>query len=169
MQAKADPFGLGIAYGNGQDATPHALGYALEASFYDELAGVNIYISFGLKQLNWVLGDNAWGSSFIVGAGSTFPHCLQHQVANLSGSLDGRPPILLGATLDGPNATAAFAGLGFPDGARKCPVNGGDSFEVFSSKGARYVDNVVDYPSAEPADDYTALSILVFARQSLGF
>jgi endoglucanase len=36
-----------------------------------------------------ILGTNSWGSSFIVGDGSTFPNCIQHQVANLAGALDG--------------------------------------------------------------------------------
>ncbi|HET9922094.1 MAG TPA: glycoside hydrolase family 9 protein, partial [Ktedonobacteraceae bacterium] len=164
-QARKDPFGFGIAYGGG-DATPHALGYALEASFYDQMAGVSTYNTFGLMQRNWVLGNNAWGSSFIVGAGSTFPDCMQHQVANLSGSRDGTPPIVLGATVDGPSAMSNFQGLGgLQTGMRRCPPGGGDPFKVFSGKGARYVDNVIDWPSVEPADDYTALGILVFAQQ----
>jgi len=29
--------------------------------------------------------------------------------------------------------------------------------------GARYFDNVVAWPSTEPSDDYTALSIVLFA------
>jgi hypothetical protein len=37
--------------------------------------------------------------------------------------------------------------------------------KIFSGKGARYFDNVIAWPSVEPADDYTALSFLVFARQ----
>jgi len=163
-QAQKDPFGLGIAYGGG-DASPHALGYALEAAFYDEMADVSSYKTFGLTERNWILGENAWGSSFIVGAGSTFPHCMQHQVANLAGSLDGSPPIVLGSTTDGPNSLSSFNGLGIPSGARKCPPNGGDAFKVFSGKGARYFDNVVAWPSVEPSDDYTVLGILVFARQ----
>ncbi len=163
-QAKSDPFGFGIAYGGG-DATPHALGYALEASFYDQLTGTGTYKNFGLTQRNWVLGANAWGSSFIVGAGSTFPHCMQHQVANLAGSLNGTAPIVLGATVDGPSATANFDGLGLQDGMRACPASGGDAFKAFSGQGARYYDNVVAWPSVEPADDYTALSMLVFAQQ----
>ena len=32
-----------------------------------------------------ILGANAWGLSLIVGDGRTFPHCLQHQVANIAG------------------------------------------------------------------------------------
>ena len=163
-QAAQDPFGFGIAYGGG-DATPHALGYVLEANFYDEIAGVSTYATFGLTERNWVLGENAWGSSFIVGAGDTFPHCMQHQIANLAGSLDGTPPIVLGATVDGPSATANFQGLGFQTGMRKCPPSGGDPFKAFTGKGARYIDNVEDWPSVEPADDYTALTIPVFAQQ----
>src|SRR5579883_97752 len=163
-QAKHDPFGLGVQYG-GPDATPHALGYFLEASFYDEMSGTNTYSTFGLSERNWVLGSNAWGSSFIVGDGTVFPHCMQHQVANLSGSLNGTPPVVLGATVDGPSATANFSGLGVPSNARTCPPDGSDPFKVFSGKGARYFDNVVAWPSVEPADDYTVLTIVVFARQ----
>jgi endoglucanase len=163
-QAKQDPFGLGIPYGQG-DATPHALGYALEASFYDQIASVSTYNTFGLTERNWVLGDNAWGASFVVGAGTTFPHCMQHVIANLSGSLDGTLPIVLGATVDGPSAISNFSGLGVPNNARACPPDGSDPFKVFTGKRARYFDNVVAWPSVEPADDYTALTILVFAGE----
>ncbi|MBV9711197.1 MAG: glycoside hydrolase family 9 protein, partial [Ktedonobacteraceae bacterium] len=161
-QARTDPFGFGIAYGGG-DATPHALGYALEANFYAQLTKSNTYTTFGLTQRNWALGDNAWGSSFIVGAGSVFPHCMQLQVANLSGSLNGTPPIVLGATVDGPNGTDNFTGLGLQDGMRTCPADNSDPFKVFSSKGVRYYDNVIAWPSVEPADDYTALTVPLFA------
>lgn len=163
-QAKQDPFGLGIPYGQG-DATPHALGYVLEARFYDQMASVSTYNTFGLTERNWVLGANAWGASFIVGAGSAFPYCMQHMVANLSGSLDGSPPIVLGATVDGPSATSNFVGLGRVANMRKCPPDGSDPFKVFTGKGARYFDNVVAWPSVEPADDYTVLTVLVFARE----
>lgn len=163
-QAKQDPFGLGIPYGQG-DATPHALGYAVEAAFYDQMAGVSIYNTFGLTERNWVLGTNAWGASFIVGDGTTFPHCMQHEVANLSGSLDGTPPIVLGATVDGPSATGNFVGLGTVNHMRACPPDGSDPFKAFTGKGARYFDNVVAWPSVEPSDDYTALTMLVFARE----
>lgn len=163
-QAKQDPFGLGIPYGQG-DATPHALGYALEARFYDQMVGVSTYNTFGQTERNWVLGTNAWGASFVVGAGTTFPHCMQHMVANLSGSLNGTPPIMLGATVDGPSAVSNFSGLGTVNGMRVCPPNGSDPFKVFTGKGARYFDNVVAWPSVEPADDYTALTALVFAGE----
>ena len=108
-RSQKDPFGLGIAY-NGGDLVPHALGLALLAQMNDELAGVSTHKAFAQQQLDWVLGANAWGSSFVVGAGSTFPKCMQHQVANLVGSLDGTPPIVLGATVDGPSSKSNFKG-----------------------------------------------------------
>ncbi len=165
-QAQRDPFRLGLAYGGG-DATPHALGYALTAQFYDELTQTQTYAEFAQSQRDWVLGRNAWGSSFIVGAGTVFPQCMQHQIANLSGSLDGTNPLVLGATVDGPNDPVTFQGLGITiSGARRCPPAGGDQFRQFTGHGSRYQDNVVAWPSVEPADDYTALGILLFARAS---
>jgi len=163
-QSKTDPFNLGLAYG-GADATPHALGLALETEYYDILTAGTGYKNFGREQRNWMLGTNAWGSSFVVGAGSTFPDCMQSQVANLSGSLNGSSPLLLGAVPDGPSATANFSGLSLQDGMKTCPVGGGDAFSSFTGKGARYADNVEDWPSVEPADDYTSLTMLVFAGQ----
>lgn len=57
------------------------------------------------------------------------PHCMQHQVANLIGSLDGKAPLLLGAVVDGPNEAAAVADLDdLPDGGRKCPPSMHSSF-----------------------------------------
>ncbi len=88
---------------------------------------------------------------------------MQSQIANLSGSLDGTPPIMLGATTDGPSDTGNFAGLGFQSGMRKCPPGGGDAFRQFTGKGVRYLDNVIAWPSVEPADDYTSLTIVLFA------
>jgi endoglucanase len=41
------------------------------------------YDTYSQRWLANILGANAWGSSFIVGDGSTFPNCIQHQVANL--------------------------------------------------------------------------------------
>jgi endoglucanase len=165
--AQADPFGLGIGYGEG-DATPHAIGLAVEANLYDGLAGTTTFARFAQEERDWVLGRNAWGSSFVVGAGAVFPHCMQHQIANLSGSLDGSTPIILGAVTDGPSASANFKGLGGQSTMRVCPADGVDRFVAFTGKGVRYQDNAVDWPSVEPADDYTVISALLFAQLLAG-
>ncbi len=165
--AASDPFGFGVQYGT-WDETPHALGLAYEASQYDRLTHTTTYQRFGKRQVDWVLGRNAWGSTFIVGAGRTFPHCMQSQIANLSGSLNGTPPLQLGATVDGPNPADVFTDLGLPDGGRTCPANGSDRFKPFNARGARYMDDARAWPSDEPTLDYTALGVLLFSNRAFG-
>ena len=164
-RSQKDPFGLGCRYAGG-DLVPHVLGLVLEAEFYDELSHTAAYANFAQRQLDFVLGANAWGTSFIVGAGKTFPFHLQHQVANLAGSLDGTLPVLLGATVDGPSRGKAKVG-DVPDGARPTPWPGGtDPFAPFNGKGVQYTDDVSSWATVEPADDYTAPTVLIFARDS---
>ncbi len=115
--------------------------------------------------VNFALGANGWGSSFVVGAGTVFPHCMQSEIANLAGSLTGTGNIQLGATTDGPSAPANFTGLGTVPGMRACSA--GD-FAPYDTKTAAYQDNVVSWPSVEPADDYAAGSLLAFAVGAAG-
>lgn len=162
-QAARDPFGLGFGYTSG-DVTPHALGVAVEAWFYDHLTHSATFARLGQHQLDFALGANAWGSSFIVGAGATFPHCVQQQVANLEGGLNGTGQLLLGATVDGPNSDTSGGLPGTGPGtnpARACSVPG---FRAFNGRGVTYRDNVADWPNIEPADDYTAPTLLAFAQ-----
>ncbi len=109
-----------------------------------------------------MLGANAWGVALAVGDGTTYPHCMQHQVANLVGSLDGEPPILAGAVVEGPNSSAT-AGVVPP--MRLCPGDGSDRFRPFDSA-AVFKDNVQSYSTVEPAIDLTATSPLAFAREA---
>ncbi|HEV8454351.1 MAG TPA: glycoside hydrolase family 9 protein, partial [Gemmatimonadales bacterium] len=95
-QAATDPFGFGFPWAT-WDTTSHGTGLSVMASEYDELTGGTTYADVSTRWLNNVLGANAWGSSFIIGNGTTFPHCPHHQVANIVGSLDGTPPVLNGA------------------------------------------------------------------------
>ena len=166
-ESTSDPFGFGVQYGT-WDETPHALGYAYEAGEYDRLTHTSTYQAFGRRQVDWVLGRNAWGSSFVVGAGRVFPKCMQSQIANLSGSLNGHPPLQLGATVDGPNPADVFTDLGLPGGAHSCPAGGANRFRPFDARGARYMDDARAWPSVEPTLDYTALGVLLFANRALG-
>lgn len=144
------------------DPTPHAFGLVVEARAYDRLTGTSRFAALAQSQLHWALGSNAWGSSFVVGAGSTFPHCMQHVVANLVGSTDGTPPLLLGATVDGPSDY--IPGPGFFGNAVRCPAEGGNRFAAFDQRSWRYVDRVSSWATVEPTLDYTALSMLAFAE-----
>jgi endoglucanase len=150
-----------------EDTVAHALGYAAEARLYAAVGGRRTYESFAEQQLDWVLGANPWGSSFVVGAGSVFPHCLAHQVANLSGSLNGDAPILAGAVVEGPTGAGSLGSLGAPDGYRRCTA-GRTTFASFDGRGFRYLDDVRSSSTSEPADDITSLSLLAFAQEAAG-
>jgi len=157
--AKGDPFALGTQLGQA-DAAPHAFGLFITNALYQKYGGGSQYASFAQQQLNFALGANAWGTSFVVGAGTVYPHCMQSEIANLAGSLTGTGAIQLGAATDGPSSPANFEGLGTVSGMRACSAG---NFASFNTKTAAYEDNVVAWPSVEPADDYTADSLLAFA------
>src|SRR6201986_569431 len=158
-QAKGDPFALGSQLGD-SDASPHAFGLYITDALYQKYGGSRRVTSFAQQQLNFALGANGWGTSFVVVAGTVCPHCMQSEIANLAGSLTGRGDIQLGATTDGPSSPDNFTDLGTVDGMRACSAG---HFAPFNTKAAAYDDNVVSWPSVEPADDYTANSLLAFA------
>ena len=162
--AKGDPFALGTQLG-ASDASPHAFGLFITDALYQEYGGSSQFASFAQAQLNFALGANAWGSSFVVGAGTVFPHCMQSEIANLAGSLSGTGDIQLGATTDGPSSIGNFVGLGTVPGMRACSAG---NFAPFNTSTAGYEDNVVSWPSVEPADDYSAASLLAFTLGAAG-
>ena len=159
--ANADPFGF--AQADDGDPVPHALGVAVEAL----LSGEPAHAQLAQRELAWALGANAWGTSFVVGAGTTFPRCLQHQVANLvgdlpagAGSAANTAGLAVGATVDGfttPDDLGSAADL--LDGMTPCSVAG---FAGFDSTARAYRDDVVSFDTSEPADDYTVTAMLAF-------
>ncbi len=162
--AAGDPFGLGTDLGPA-DASPHAFGLYVTDALYREYGGSAAYTAFAQRQLDYALGANPWGASFVVGAGSAFPYCMQSEIANLAGSLSGTGRIQAGATVDGPSSPANFTGLGTVSGMRAC---GHGSYGAFGNAAAAYEDNVVSWPSVEPSLDYSAISLLAFAFGAAG-
>ena len=163
-QGNLDPFGFGFPWDDFDTAT-HGAGLSVTAREYALLTQSDTFDSYSRRWSANILGANAWGSSFIVGDGETFPNCMQHQVANIVGSLNGEPPILRGALVEGPNS---FAATGLLDGMRQCPVNGGNAFKQFNGNGAVYKDEQESYSTVEPAIDLTAASFLMFAWRTAG-
>jgi endoglucanase len=178
-QAGTDSWGFGYPWSSG-DTTSHGAGLSVMASEAYYLTRNKNYDTYSQRWLANVLGTNAWGSSFIVGDGSTFPNCIQHQVANLAGALDGTSagtPVLWGAAVEGPSSSATS---GVVDGMILCPANGADSFKPFNgndgafdgSQVAVYRDNMQSYTTTEPAIDLTATSFLMWSwrlAQHVGF
>ncbi len=157
--AATDPFGFGDPWSS-SDTVSHGAGLSVMASEYDALTGTTTFAGQAQEWMDNVLGANPWGVSFIVGDGTQFPDCMQHQVANLAGSLDGVPPVLDGAAVEGPTSSAS---RGLVAGMRACPVGGGNSDAPFNGHGAVYKDNVQSYSTDEPAIDLTAATPLAMA------
>ncbi len=174
-QAGTDVWGFGVPWQNG-DTTSHGAGLSVMASELYYLTGKSSYNTYSQHWLANILGANSWGSSFIIGDGTTFPNCIQHQVANLAGALNGTSggtPILWGAASEGP-ASAATSGI--VSGMILCPRNGVDTFAVFngndgaynSSEVAVYRDNMQSYSTTEPAIDLTSTSFLMWSWRLAG-
>jgi endoglucanase len=141
---------------------------ASEAYYLTQSRDYDVYAQ---RWLGNILGANSWGSSFIVGDGSTFPNCIQHQVANLAGALNGSSggtPVLWGAATEGP---ANYATTGTLYGMNLCPAKGKDTFKQFNgnngaydrSQMAVYRDNVQSYSTTEPGIDLTSTSFLMWS------
>jgi endoglucanase len=160
-QSARDPFGFGFTWA-AFDTTTHGTGLVTMASEYDHLTNTSAYASYGVRWLANVLGTNSWGLSLLVGDGAVFPHCMQHQVANLVGSLDGSSPVLAGAAVEGPNSVSS---RGLVSGMRTCPANGVDAYAQFNGSSAVFQDNVQSWSTDEPAIDLSATSPLAFAWQ----
>ena len=167
LRQRRDPFGVAWPYRD-DDVVAHALGAAVEADIATRLGAKGVARALAHTQRDFVLGQNAWGTSFVVGAGSLFPRCLHDPLANLAGSLNGGAPLLLGAVVPGPVAPRELAHLSLPRGYRACPAGGRDPFARYSGFGARYADRVAASPTVEPSIDLAALALLAFARQAAG-
>jgi len=163
-QAGTDPFGFGFTWAN-WDTTSHGGGLVVMANEYDYLTSSTAYAAYGTRWQANVLGANAWGTSLIVGDGSTFPLCMQHQVTNLVPVPPNGPPFLLGAVVEGPNSAATKGSL---TNMVACPPNGVDQFAAFNGNGSVYKDNVQSFDTVEPAIDLTASSFLGFAWEIAG-
>jgi len=115
----------------------------------------------------WSLGANAWGTTFVIGAGTRFPQCPQHQVANLVGSLDGTGDVLLGGAVDGPSDYIPTGFFG-PSQAPPCPADKKNPFRPFDQPDWRYVGRVASWATTEPANDYSSLAFLAAVQLAAG-
>lgn len=145
------------------DFTARTFGWSAVASLYHRAAEDDTYDEFGTTQRNVALGTNGWGLSLIVGVGNTYPKCIHHQIANLSGDLTGKGKIPTGAVVNGPNATNAFNSLTKSASAKEC--NGVD-VSRFDGQDSRFVDAPEAYSSVEPAIDFTATALLAVTLQA---
>jgi endoglucanase len=160
-----DPFGAAESVDE-FDANSHTFGLIATVALYDRLTHSHRFRGFASLERTWLLGGDPWGVSAMVGIGHIFPLCMQHQVANLSGSLDGSPPIDRGAVVNGPNGKDNFEGGlgGFQTGMRHCTA-ASRRLHRFDGHGSRYVDDVRAWQTDEPALDMTGAAVIAAAAE----
>ena len=139
-------------------STPTPSGWSPRSACTTRLTHTDRYQRFATEQRTWLLGGDPWGVTAMVGVGHAFPNCMQHQVANLSGTLDGSPPLDVGAVVNGPNGKGNFEGGlgGFQTGMRHC-TSAARHLSLFDGHGSRYVDDVRAWQTDEPALDMTGV------------
>jgi endoglucanase len=160
QHAASDPFGAGASTLD-FDSVPFTFGLVATAALYESASGDSSYRAFAAQQRAWALGANAWGSSFMVGAGTTYPRCPEHQVANLTPS----GAEILGAVVNGPNEARKLDELNRFETMRPCAADGADgaSYSVFDGRGSRYLDDVGAWQTVEPSLDFTSTALLAFS------
>lgn len=163
--ARHDQFGAAESVAE-FDANSHTFGLIATVALYDRLTDSHRFRGFASLERTWLLGGDPWGVTAMVGIGRRFPLCMQHQVANLSGTLDGSPPVDVGAVVNGPNGRDNFEGGlgGFQDGMRHCTA-ATRHLHRYDGHGGRYVDDVRAWQTDEPALDMTGAAILAAAAE----
>jgi len=163
--ARHDAFGAAVSVDE-FDANSHTFGLIASVGLYDGLTHSDRFQPFASAQRTWLLGGDPWGVTAMVGIGHAFPNCMQHQVANLSGHLDGSPPPDAGAVVNGPNGKDNFDGGlgGFQTGMRHC-TSAARGLTRFDGHGSRYVDDVRAWQTDEPALDMTGAAVIAAAAQ----
>ena len=106
------------------------------------------------SQLHWLLGQNPFGVSFLVGLGQTNPQNLHHALAQSAGLM------LPGAIVGGPTAASVLTGASLP----LPPAS--DAYAAWSTDELLYEDSAGDYVTNEPAIDFTAALVWVLGELS---
>ncbi|MBL7258657.1 glycoside hydrolase family 9 protein [Paractinoplanes lichenicola] len=155
--AAANPLGAAAGDG-GYDYAARQLGYVATALLYGRASGDSRYAAFATAQRGVVLGANGWGTSLVVGVGTTYPRCPHDQIATLSG--EGLP--MAGAVVNGPNRADRVRSLQSA-GPSLCR---NDAFAAFDRPDTHFTDDSRISANTEPAIDFSATGLLAFALTS---
>ncbi|MGW4945627.1 glycoside hydrolase family 9 protein [Actinoplanes sp. NPDC004185] len=155
---------FGAAAGNGgYDYASRQLGYVATAALYRDLTGDDRYAAFGTAQRGVALGANAWGTSLVVAAGTTYPRCPHDQIAGLT---TGSPaPGMTGAVVNGPNKAERIHELIETGRDSACATEG---FAAYDRDDVHYTDDEQVSATTEPSIDFTATGMLAFALTARG-
>jgi endoglucanase len=151
------PAGPGAAFGYalpsfGNGSVAESLGAAATCLAARRLSGAAGCETVAWRQLHWLFGENPFGLSFLVGAGTAWPRQLHHsfgQAAHLT---------IPGAIAGGPTSLATLTGGKLP------PPPKDDPFAKWSTDEVLYEDNESDYICNEPAIDFAAALVFSLAE-----
>lgn len=158
--AAGNALGAAAGYG-GSDYAARQLGQVAAAELYEHTFGDGRYGAFATAQRAVVLGANGWGTSLLVGFGTTYPRCPHDQISTLGRDLTA----VRGAVVNGPNSADRVREVLDDAGPGTCGTRG---FAVFDRDDAHYADDMRVSASNEPSIDFTATGLLAFtlvARQ----
>ena len=156
--AAANPTAAAAGIG-GSDYAARQLGYTATAELYEHTFHDQQYAAFATGQRAVVLGANGWGTSLIIGAGSTYPQCPHDQIATLTRTA-ATTTGMVGAVVNGPNSAGRVHQLLADTEPARCT---GDTFTMFDRDDAHYVDDMRISATTEPSIDFTATGLLAFA------
>ncbi|MGK5684900.1 glycoside hydrolase family 9 protein [Actinoplanes sp. URMC 104] len=156
--AAGNPLGAAAGFG-GYDYAARQLGYVAAAELYEHVSGDRRYAGFATAQRGVVLGANGWGTSLVVGAGTTYPRCPHDQIATLTRT--GAAGLsMAGAVVNGPNSAGRVNELQATSGPVTCRT---DAFAAFDRPDAHYADDSRVSANTEPSIDFGATGLLAFA------
>ncbi|MBX5437953.1 MAG: glycoside hydrolase family 9 protein [Thermoflavifilum sp.] len=127
--------------------------FAMQCWLYRHLSGDTTYWPLEQACVDWLLGCNPWGSSFIIGLPENGmsphdPHAALSHLAHIP---------IKGGLVDGPVYGSIFHGL------IGVHLSKPDAFAAFQSDQAVYHDDWADYSTNEPTLDGTATALYLFA------
>ncbi|MCX8091631.1 MAG: glycoside hydrolase family 9 protein [Verrucomicrobiae bacterium] len=120
-----------------------------QALMYERMTGQTGYREFALRQRDWLLGRNPWGTTMFTEIGAEFPTDVHLQTTHWTKRR------VRGGLVDGPVYERIFKSL------RGVSITLPDPLEAFHGA-AVYHDDIKDYSTNEPTMDGTASAILMF-------
>ena len=125
------------------------LGIALKNILWKRITGSKKYDELSANQINYILGQNPWGISFISGVGQNFSKKLHHQISKIL------KKELTGGFAAGPVKKSILQSYNIP-------YSGIDKFKDYQTDEAFYRDDFNDYITNEPTISANATGIFVF-------
>ena len=145
------PFGYALPdFGNGSIA--ESLGAAATCLASRELTGTAGCDVVAKRQLHWMLGENPFGMSFLVGAGAKWPQNVHHSfgiAAHIA---------IPGAMPGGPTTLKTLTGSELPAPPKD------DPYAAYSTDELLYEDRTDNYICNEPAIDFAAALVFVLGE-----